>query len=64
MCNKGVAVWLVSWLYLRGGTSAKTKEELIIRMEEDANNILSYMALNGLIANASKTSLVILFFFF
>ena len=41
-------------------TSAKTKEELIIRMEEDANNILSYMASNGLIANASKTSLVIL----
>ena len=24
-------------------------------MEEDANNVLSYMALNGLIANASKT---------
>ena len=41
-------------------TTAKNKEELIRRMEEDACNILKYMASNGLIANANKTSLVIL----
>ena len=41
-------------------TSAKNKEELIRRMEEDEANLLSFMASNGLIANASKTSLVVL----
>ena len=41
-------------------TSAKNKEEMIRRIEEDAANVLSYMAFNGLVANASKTSLVVL----
>ena len=41
-------------------TTAKNKEELISRMEEDATNILKFMASNGLIANTNKTSLVIL----
>ena len=33
---------------------------MIKRMEEDSANVLAYMASNGLVANASKTSLVIL----
>ena len=41
-------------------TSAKNIQEMIKRMEEDAANVLAYMASNGLVANASKTSLVIL----
>ena len=35
-------------------------QSVLHRMEEDATNILSYMASNGLIANACKTFLVIL----
>ena len=31
---------------------------MITHLEEDAENVLSYMASNGLIANASKTSFV------
>ena len=41
-------------------TSAKNIKEMIKRMEEDAENVLAYKASNGLVANASKTSLVIL----
>ena len=41
-------------------TSAKIMEEMTMHLEEDAANVLRYMASNGLIANASKTSLVIL----
>ena len=33
---------------------------MIKRLEEDSANVLAYMASNGLVANASKTSLVIL----
>ena len=33
---------------------------MTMHLEEDAANVLQYMASNGLIANASKTSLVIL----
>ena len=33
---------------------------MIRRMEEDAENVLACMASNGLVANAGKTSLVIL----
>ena len=31
-----------------------------IKLEEDAANVLKYMASNGLVANANKTSLIIL----
>ena len=41
-------------------TSAKNIQVMIKRMEEDAANVLAYMASNGLVANASKTSLLIL----
>ena len=33
---------------------------MITRMEEDAANVLCYMASNGLVSNAKKTSMVIL----
>ena len=42
------------------GTSAKNLKDMIKRLEEDAANVLSFMASNGLIANAKKTSLVVL----
>ena len=40
-------------------TSVKGKslEEIIKNMEEDAVNVLKYMASNGLVANPSKTKL-------
>ena len=41
-------------------TTAKNLEELIKRMEEDAASVLSFMASNGLVANANKTSFLIL----
>ena len=40
--------------------SGKNLEEVIKNLEEDANNILNYMASNGLVANASKTVFMIL----
>ena len=42
------------------GTSSKTVEETIRRMEIDAEAVLRYMATNGLVANASKTSFLLL----
>ena len=42
------------------GTSDKTLMEMKIKLEEDAANVLKYMASNGLVANANKTSLIIL----
>ena len=41
-------------------TTAKNIQEMMNRMEEDAANVLCYMASNGLVANAKKTSIVIL----
>ena len=41
-------------------TTAKTIEEMIRRMEEDAANVLCFMASNRLVANAKKTSMVVL----
>ena len=46
--------------YLSPSTSAKNIYEMIKRLEEDSANVLAYMASNGLVANATKTSLVIL----
>ena len=37
-----------------------TIEEVIAKLEEDAELVLRFMASNGLVANASKTSLMIL----
>jgi hypothetical protein len=42
------------------GTSAKTVEETIKLMEEDAKQVLKFMASNGLVANANKTSFLLL----
>ena len=55
--------WTVAKTYADDTTTrtlAKTLEELIMKMEEDASNVLSFMASNGLVANASKTSFVVL----
>ena len=41
-------------------TFDKILEEVKRKMEEDANNVLSYMASNGLIANPKKNSHVVL----
>jgi hypothetical protein len=41
-------------------TSAKTIAETIILMEEDAKQVLKFMASNGLVANANKTSFLLL----
>ena len=42
------------------GTSAKTVSETMQLMEEDANQVLRYMASNGLVANPKKTSFLFL----
>ena len=42
------------------GTSSTTLAETITRLEEDASKVLSYMASNGLVANAKKTSFLLL----
>ena len=42
------------------GTSTDTIEETLSRMEEDAGLLLKYMASNGLVANADKTSFLVL----
>ena len=42
------------------GTSAKTIAKTIELMEEDANQVLKFMASNGLVANANKTSFLLL----
>ena len=42
------------------GTSTTTLAETITRLEEDASKVLSYMASNGLVANAKKTSFLLL----
>ena len=39
-------------------TSGPDLGEIISRMEKDAENVLKYMASNGLIANRNKTSLL------
>ena len=36
------------------GTTGKTAEETIEKMEEDAQLVLKFMASNGLVANAKK----------
>ena len=41
-------------------TSSSTMDETIKNMEEDANSVLRYMASNGLVANAKKTSFLLL----
>ena len=38
----------------------KTIEEVIWKLEEDAEQVLKFMASNGLVANPSKTTLMIL----
>ena len=38
----------------------KTIEEVIHKLEEDAENVLKFMASNGLVANLSKTTLMII----
>ena len=38
--------------------SHKLLSKVIEMLEEDANNVLKYMASNGLVANASKTALL------
>ena len=42
------------------GTSSTTVEETIRLMEIDAESVLRYMASNGLVANANKTSFLLL----
>ena len=39
-------------------TTGKTAEETMKKMEEDAQLVLEYVALNGLVANAKKTLLL------
>ena len=41
-------------------TSSTNITETIQKLEEDANKVFSYMASNGLIANAKKTSFLLL----
>ena len=41
-------------------TTGKTAEETIEKMEEDAQLVLKFMASNGLVANAKKTSFLLL----
>ena len=41
-------------------TSSKYVDEVIKRLEEDAMNMLKFMASNGLFANPNKTSVVLL----
>ena len=38
----------------------KTKEEVMSKLKEDAENVLQFMASNGLVANAGKTVLMFL----
>ena len=42
------------------GTTGKTLTETLEKMEEDAQKVLNFMASNGLVANAKKTSFLIL----
>ena len=42
------------------GTSGYDLVETIAKLEEDANKVLSYMASNGLVANAKKTAFLLL----
>ncbi len=42
------------------GNSGKNKEEIKKRLIEDANNVLNFMASNGLVANKSKTEFLML----
>ena len=42
------------------GTSAETVEKVIAMLEEDAINVLRFMASNGLIVNPNKKSFIIL----
>ena len=48
---------LVIW---QSGTTGKTLEELKRKLEDDARNVLQFMASNGLKANPSKTTLMVL----
>ena len=41
-------------------TSCKTLEDTLTKMEEDAQQVLQFMASNGLVANAKKTSFLLL----
>ena len=41
-------------------SSGKTVEEVRGKMEEDAEEILKFMASNGLVANPSKTMLIVM----
>ena len=65
MCNDTLAQ--VHYSLLRGGVindyvskNHRRNDNASVHLEKDAENVLQYMASNGLIANASKTSLVIL----
>ena len=42
------------------GTSSTTVEDTLEKMEEDAHQVLKYMASNGLVANPNKTSFLVL----
>ena len=42
------------------GTSGTTVEDVLKKMEEDADQVLRYMASNGLVANPNKTSFLML----
>jgi retron-type reverse transcriptase len=42
------------------GTSCKRLDETLTKMEEDAKQVLQFMASNGLVANAKKTSFLLL----
>ena len=42
------------------GTSGRTADETVEKMEADAKEVLKFMASNGLVANAKKTSLLLL----
>ena len=42
------------------GTSCKRLDETLAKMEEDAQQVLQFMASNGLVANAKKTSFLLL----
>jgi hypothetical protein len=47
---------------IKHSVTGKTIKEVIMKLEQDANNVLKFMASNGLVANLTKTTLMILNF--
>ena len=47
-------------VYYYTDNSGKVKEEIKSRLEEDARNVLGFMASNGLVANQTKTEFLLL----